>query len=131
MTFKKALSIIKKSLAISACFLLNHSLAARDFYWINGSGNWSETQHWSFVSGGSSCGLIPGEDDQIFFDKNSSDLLFPIIFLDQNSRINSFHNSSDKGLVMVSSNFSLTITNEIDVKQSSSFFFSDNTESLH
>lgn len=128
MTFKKALSIIKKSLAISACFLLNHSLAARDFYWINGSGNWSETQHWSFVSGGSSCGLIPGEDDQIFFDKNSSDLLFPIIFLDQNSRINSFHNSSDKGLVMVSSNFSLTITNEIDVEQSSSFLFSDNAK---
>ncbi len=33
------------------------------FYWINGAGNWSDGNHWSYTSGGPSSGCIPGLSD--------------------------------------------------------------------
>ncbi|MFN5417369.1 MAG: T9SS type A sorting domain-containing protein [Flavobacteriia bacterium] len=46
----------------------------RNLYWVNGSGNWSETQHWSLTSGGIGGECIPSSNDNVFFDANS----FPI-----------------------------------------------------
>jgi alpha-tubulin suppressor-like RCC1 family protein len=42
-----------------------------DFYWIGGSGNWSDVAHWSNTSGGASAGAVPGATDNAFFDDNS------------------------------------------------------------
>ncbi|MFK7969585.1 MAG: choice-of-anchor D domain-containing protein [Bacteroidia bacterium] len=42
------------------------------FYWIKGTGNWNDTTHWSFTSGGPSTGCyIPSEIDDVIFDNNS------------------------------------------------------------
>lgn len=40
-------------------------------YWINGTGNWNDTSHWSYTSGGSSAGKIPEKFDDARFDANS------------------------------------------------------------
>lgn len=42
-----------------------------DFYWIGGTGNWSDVAHWSNTSGGASAGAIPGAVDNAIFDDNS------------------------------------------------------------
>ena len=44
---------------------------SRTFYWIGGSGNWSDGNNWSFSSGGSACGCVPSMSDDVYFDENS------------------------------------------------------------
>jgi hypothetical protein len=42
-----------------------------DRYWINGTGNVSDTTHWAYVSGGSGSAGIPTSNDNIYFDSAS------------------------------------------------------------
>ena len=42
-----------------------------DMYWIGGSGNWNDPNHWSFSSGGAPGSCIPGPGNNVFFDANS------------------------------------------------------------
>jgi hypothetical protein len=44
----------------------------RNFYWINGSGNWNQENHWSLSSGGVPAGCVPTNNDNAFFDANSA-----------------------------------------------------------
>ena len=40
-------------------------------YWVGGTGNWSDTSHWSTSSGGSGGASVPTSSDAVFFDANS------------------------------------------------------------
>lgn len=40
-------------------------------YWVNGTGNWSDTAQWSATSGGSSGAAVPTASDDVFIDSNS------------------------------------------------------------
>jgi len=40
-------------------------------YWVGGTGNWSDTNHWSATSGGSGGASVPTSNDDVFFDANS------------------------------------------------------------
>ena len=42
-----------------------------NLYWVGGSGNWSDTAHWSTSSGGSSGASVPTSSDDVFIDSNS------------------------------------------------------------
>ncbi len=44
---------------------------AQDHYWVNGNGNWQDSTHWSYSSGGSSGACIPKIVDNVYFDANS------------------------------------------------------------
>ena len=44
-------------------------MAAR--YWIGGTGNWSDTAHWSATSGGVGGASVPTIGDDVYFDSNS------------------------------------------------------------
>ncbi|NNJ55477.1 MAG: hypothetical protein HKP14_05075, partial [Bacteroidia bacterium] len=47
-------------------------LFAADYYWIGGSGNWSDINHWATSSGGSTVhAAVPGPSDNVYFDANS------------------------------------------------------------
>tara|TARA_R110001583_G_scaffold25760_12_gene93188 strand:+ start:4811 stop:14242 length:9432 start_codon:yes stop_codon:yes gene_type:complete len=48
-------------------------VSAKDFYWIGGSGNWNEIQHWSDQPGGqvNPDAAVPNFSDNVFFDENS------------------------------------------------------------
>lgn len=51
-----------------ACLQLN----AADYYWIGGSGNWSDVNHWATTSGGSTNpSIVPSSLDDVYFDGNS------------------------------------------------------------
>jgi hypothetical protein len=43
----------------------------RTLYWVNGSGNWNDTVHWSLSSGGIGGECIPTKIDEVIVDKNS------------------------------------------------------------
>ncbi len=40
-------------------------------YWVGGTGNWSDPNNWSGVSGGAGGGCIPSPADAVIFDQNS------------------------------------------------------------
>ena len=40
----------------------------RNMYWVGGSGDWSDVNHWSLTSGGAPTVCIPNEADNVFFD---------------------------------------------------------------
>ena len=53
--------------------IISFSTLARDFYWIGGSGNFNDIQHWSDQPGGkvNSGALLPDKDDNVYFDQYS------------------------------------------------------------
>ncbi|MFH2144331.1 MAG: SprB repeat-containing protein, partial [Bacteroidota bacterium] len=65
----------KLATIIIACIALLYSLNgySADYYWVNGTGNWSEfATHWATSSGGALFHLqAPTENDDIYFDANS------------------------------------------------------------
>jgi len=44
---------------------------AQDLYWIGGTGNYNDGNHWATTSGGAASGCIPTLYDNVFFDANS------------------------------------------------------------
>ncbi|HRZ76947.1 MAG TPA: hypothetical protein P5248_06240, partial [Bacteroidales bacterium] len=42
-----------------------------DHYWVGGSGNWSDSSHWSYSSGGPGGACIPTRRDDVYFDASS------------------------------------------------------------
>ena len=50
------------------------------FYWIGGSGDWGDSNNWSFSSGGATANAVPGLENPVIFDVNS--------FIDPVSTIN-------------------------------------------
>ncbi len=48
------------------------TLSAADYFWVGGSGNWSDISHWATTSGGvTTHAQAPGADDDVYFDANS------------------------------------------------------------
>jgi len=48
--------------------LLTGSGYCADRYWVNGTGNWSDTSHWSIISGGSGGASVPTINDDVYFN---------------------------------------------------------------
>lgn len=44
---------------------------SQTYYWIGGAGNWSESNHWSLTSGGTSGTCVPSLNDDVVFDNAS------------------------------------------------------------
>ena len=53
----------------------NWTYVGKKFYWINNTGNWTDSAHWSFASNGSRCNCLPGALDSVYFDMNSFNLV--------------------------------------------------------
>ncbi|MDR2979788.1 MAG: hypothetical protein LBV02_05060 [Bacteroidales bacterium] len=51
---------------------LNAPLPPKTYYWVGGTGNWSDNSHWASTSGGvGGSGCVPRAIDNVFFDDNS------------------------------------------------------------
>ena len=49
-----------------------YTLKAADYYWVGGTGNWSDISHWMTTSGGTvQHNTIPTASDRVFFDARS------------------------------------------------------------
>jgi len=70
-------------------FLSNTFLFGADYYWIGGSGNWSDASHWSSSSGGISVGSTPTGLDNVFFDINSFSISGEQVIIDDSTCVNS------------------------------------------
>ncbi|QQU04832.1 hypothetical protein [Myroides odoratus] len=54
------------------CILSSVSTFGASYYWVGGSGDWSDINHWRTSSGGTAIpGVIPGPSDDVFFDDNA------------------------------------------------------------
>lgn len=63
---------MKKLILLSILLLFVSRLYADDYYWVGGAGNWTETTHWASVSGGTpNKSIVPGANDDVYFDANS------------------------------------------------------------
>ncbi len=45
--------------------------APQNLYWVGGTGNWNDINHWATTSGGAGGSCVPNQFDNIFFDANS------------------------------------------------------------
>ena len=58
---------------------------ADDYFWVGGSGNWSDAGHWATTSGGATFhAQAPGADDDVFFDVNSFTAVGQTVTVDLN-----------------------------------------------
>ena len=48
-----------------------NATAQNNLFWVGGTGDWSDSNHWSFTSGGPGGACIPTGADNVFFDGNS------------------------------------------------------------
>lgn len=62
--------MLKKLLPLLFVLISNLSFSA-DFFWIGGTGNWNDVNHWSATSGGAAGAILPTNVDNVIFDNNS------------------------------------------------------------
>ena len=63
---------MKKLLILLITFSFLYTANAADYYWVGGSGSWSELTHWATTSGGSVFHPnVPDANDNVYFDANS------------------------------------------------------------
>lgn len=68
----KIISPSKRTLLVLFIFFSSFPLFAADYYWVGGSGNWSDISHWATSSGGGTMFFTaPTAADNIHFDANS------------------------------------------------------------
>jgi len=62
-----------KAALLSFILLTTIISRATNYYWVGGSGNWSDyASHWATTSGGSTFhSQVPTTNDDVFFDANS------------------------------------------------------------
>ncbi len=68
------ITVGKWRLLIAVIFVLFRAYSAQsaNYYWVGGSGNWNEINHWATTSGGSvSHAVTPSAEDNVIFDANS------------------------------------------------------------
>jgi len=81
-----------KSLLSLFLLLVTFTVHSADYFWIGGSGTWSDLSHWSTTSGGSTLhSSLPGETDNVIFDANSFSADGQTVTVDGNIiRVNDF-----------------------------------------
>ncbi|MBN4072965.1 SprB repeat-containing protein, partial [Crocinitomix catalasitica] len=111
---------LNKVLVLISLFA-TQTLFATDFYWINGSGNWSDASHWSLTSGGTPGFSNPGNTDNVIFDNNSFSAAYPIIQISSDVTVKNFKITSNAYPVFLGDEVSLTIKEGLDLQKKSHF----------
>ncbi len=84
--------LMKQLLTSILFFLISFCSTAQDYYWIGGTGNWSDLTHWSATSGGSpDQAQLPTATNNVFFDANSFTVSSQIVTLDVEANCNSMN----------------------------------------
>src|SRR3989339_151739 len=87
-----------------------NSLNPKNFYWVGGTGNWSDATHWSLSSGGVGGTCTPTAIDNVSFDANSFRMLGQTVYLD-------FRNAACNNMNWLGSNFQPTFAGDsIDIR---------------
>lgn len=97
---------LRLSLILLGCLCLGIStqLRAADYYWIGGSGNWSDINNWATTSGGATIHVVvPALGDNVIFDANSFSAPGQVVNVDVG-------NASCHDMVWTGAGFNPTIT---------------------
>lgn len=105
--------LVRSIFTFALFLLLSANSSAGNLYWINGSGNWNDVNHWSASSGGSTCSCIPTSADNVFFDANS--------FTSASKAVNINVSASCKSMDWTGSTSSATMTGTSDLNVYGSF----------
>ncbi|MDW7691332.1 T9SS type A sorting domain-containing protein [Flammeovirgaceae bacterium SG7u.111] len=70
------------SISLVFLLLLSFQETTAQRYWVGGTGNWSDTNHWSTASGGAGGATIPSSSEDAIFDANSFTAGGQIVTLD-------------------------------------------------
>lgn len=84
------------------------------FYWIGGSGQWHDTNHWSFTSNGISAGKVPTESDAVIVDEQSLQEE-DTIFVSQSTQVSRITWLNSKASALHLSGNTLRIENNLTV----------------
>ena len=102
---------LKRSLLIFF-ILITSKLYAADYYWVGGSGNWSDLNHWRLGStGGAIPSIVPSTADNVFFTSGSG---FTAVSKTVTLNTNGFCNNIDwtgvtNNPIFITSNAALTV----------------------
>lgn len=77
-------AILRKLLLLTILALGTFNVNSQVYYWIGGTGNWTDTANWSYGSGGTSCLCIPLANGSVVFDENSFSSVNEIVTIDTN-----------------------------------------------
>lgn len=70
--FVSMINTLRYILWIHVVLFFQSPLIGADYYWVGGSGDWSDITHWSTSSGGTVFhNVIPSANDDVYFDENS------------------------------------------------------------
>lgn len=85
-------------------------LQPEEYFWVGGSGNWSDVNHWATASGGSDLHLSPpSQIDQVYFDENSFDADDAEVIIDVNSSCEDLDMSGIDQAISFSQNNSIVL----------------------
>ncbi len=117
-------SLQLKSVLVLIALLFGISSFAGDYYWVNDSGDWTDANHWSLTSGGSSTGQIPGSQDNVIFDDNSFSSPYPVVTINANIDIKEFTiNSQSAYPSFQGTDYSLTVHRNFDAQGKFNIYF--------
>src|ERR1700752_3081012 len=68
-----ALSVKRLFLFITIVFCCFTGTYAQTLYWVGGSGNFNDPNHWSLVSGGKNSAIVPNASTDVVFDDKSGE----------------------------------------------------------
>ncbi len=106
-----------KKLLLFIVLLFSSILNAQTLYWVGGSGNFNDANHWSLTSGGTTSGISPSASTDLIFDNNSSynDLVINITGINHvkslvtTNSVNQYHFvGSNLSTIYFGGNFSLS-----------------------
>ncbi len=103
-------------------FFLFNPLSSKAYaatrYWISGTGNWSDTTHWSTSSGGAGGASVPTSSDDVTLDANSGT---GNVTIDVNSNAASLSCTGYTGTLTLNSGVSLSVAGSITLAAGMTF----------
>jgi gliding motility-associated-like protein len=74
-----------KKLLLLVILSFSYVLNSQTLYWVGGSGNMNDRNHWSLTSGGAPANIVPGSSCDLIIDNNSSGSNFIVHMVGMNS----------------------------------------------
>jgi len=113
-----------KNIYIIFLLVITLGLSAQNRYWVNGSGNWDDTNHWSETSGGQAGVSIPDIRTNVYLINNTYTTIniTDIAYANKITSSNTNINSSTGGVIILNdtTNNNLILSGNIEIEKNKS-----------
>ncbi|MDF2447761.1 MAG: hypothetical protein K0R26_265 [Bacteroidota bacterium] len=126
---------MSRKLLLFIILLASCTIKAQNFYWVGGSGAWTDGSHWSYTKDGIPAGVSPSSSSNVFFDGEATNPI--VISIHNASQVNSIHVSRNnvefkrvgpQGVLEIASDF---VNTSRDFKSDVSYQFSSTPSSVN